>query len=140
MCSIFRRFLKQQNLRFTTERALILEAVMSKPGVFEADALYEEMRSQAIQASRATIYRTLKHLREAGIVREILIDPARAHYAMSFGTASQGHLVCIKTDRIVAFPTEKLDALMQEICDEHGFEPVNHRFVIYGISPDAKDA
>ena len=138
VCAIFRRFLKKQNLRFTTERALILEAVMSKPGVFEADELYEEMRTHAARASRATIYRTLKHLLEAGIVREVLIDPGRAHYAMSFGTAPKGHLVCVGTDRVVEFPTERLDAIMQEVCAQHGFDPVSHRFVIYGVSPEAR--
>jgi len=134
VCSIFRRFLKRQNLRFTNERALILEAVMSKPDVFEADELYAEMRSTV---SRATIYRTLKHLLEAGIIREVLIDSGKAHYAMSFGGQPTGHLVCVETDRIVAFPTERLDELMREICAEHGFTPVSHRLVVYGVSPEA---
>ena len=137
VCSIFRRFLKRQNLRFTTERALILEAVMSEPGVFEADALYEQMRSDDHRVSRATIYRTLKHLREAGIVREVLIDAGRAHYAMSFGSKPTGHLVCLETERIIEFPTERLDELMREVCAEHGFAPVSHRMVIYGVSPEA---
>ena len=147
VCSIFRRFLKRQNLRFTTERALILEAVMSKADVFEADELYAEMRSTApdgrpavekpTTVSRATIYRTLKHLLEAGIIREVLIDSGKAHYALSFGGHPTGHLVCVETDRIVAFPTERLDALMREVCAEHGFAPVSHRLVIYGVSPEA---
>ena len=147
MCSIFRRFLKRQNLRFTNERALILEAVMSKPDVFEADELYAEMRSATVgggsatakqtTVSRATIYRTLKHLLEAGIIREVLIDSGKAHYAMSFGGQPTGHLVCVETDRIVAFPTERLDELMREICAQHGFTPVSHRLVVYGVSPEA---
>jgi len=147
VCSIFRRFLKRQNLRFTTERAMILEAVMSKADVFEADELYAEMRhavpagrsaaEKQATVSRATIYRTLKHLLEAGIIREVLIDSGKAHYALSFGGRPTGHLVCVETDRIVAFPTERLDALMREVCAEHGFTPVSHRLVVYGVSPDA---
>ncbi len=150
VCSIFRRFLKRQNLRFTTERALILEAVMSKADVFEADDLYAEMRGAVPESrgagekpttvSRATIYRTLKHLLEAGIIREVLIDSGKAHYAQSFGGRPTGHLVCVETERIVAFPTERLDALMREICAEHGFEPVSHRLVVYGVSPEASAA
>jgi len=150
VCSIFRRFLKRQNLRFTTERAMILEAVMSKPDVFEADELYAEMRStppdergvaeKPTTVSRATIYRTLKHLLEAGIIREVLIDSGKAHYALSFGGQPTGHLVCVETDRIIAFPTERLDALMREVCAEHGFTPVSHRLVVYGVSPEASAA
>ena len=39
LCAIFRRFLKRQGLKFTAERALILDAVLSQEGVFEAEEL-----------------------------------------------------------------------------------------------------
>jgi Fur family ferric uptake transcriptional regulator len=140
ICAIFRRFLKRQGLKFTTERALILDGVLAEPGVFEAEALLDKMRASGAQVSKATIYRTLKHLLEANIVREVLIDAGRAHYELSFGRAPKGHLVCVETDRIVEFPTQQLDELMKTICEEHGFEGVSHRFVIYGISPEAQKA
>ncbi len=138
ICAIFRRFLKRQGLKFTWERAQTLDVVLGKDGVFEADQLIDEMKAAGHRVSRATIYRTLKHLREAGIVREILIDSGKAHYELSFGKAPKGHLVCVETNRIVEFPTAELDELMQRICQEHGFESVSHRFVIYGVSPEAQ--
>ena len=139
LCAIFRRFLKRQGLKFTTERALILDSVLAEAGVFEADELIMNMRQQeGHRVSKATVYRTLKHLLEAGILREVLIESGRAHYQLSFGKAPIGHLVCVETERIVEFPTAELDALVQRVCAEHGFDPVSHRFVIYGISPEAR--
>ncbi len=139
LCAIFRRFLKRQGLKFTTERALILDAVLAEEGVFEADELIMKMRGAVRRpVSKATIYRTLKHLLEAGILREVLIEAGKAHYQLSFGRAPRGHLVCVETHRIVPFPTAELDELMQRVCAEHGFDPVSHRFVIYGISPEAR--
>lgn len=140
ICAIFRRFLKRQGLKFTTERAQTLDVVLSKDGVFEADQLIDEMKSAGHRVSRATIYRTLKHLLEAGIIREVLIDSGKAHYELAFGKAPKGHLVCPETNRIIEFPTAELDELMLRICAEHGFEPVSHRFVIYGVSPEAQKA
>jgi hypothetical protein len=29
-------------------------------------------------------------------------------------------------------------ALRDRVCKEHGFDPVSHRFVIYGVSPEAQ--
>jgi Fur family ferric uptake transcriptional regulator len=138
ICAIFRRFLKRQGLKFTTERAQTLDVVLGKEGVFEADELLDEMKQAGHRVSRATVYRTLKHLLEAGIIREVLIDSQRAHYELAYGKAPKGHLVCVETQRIVEFPTTELDAVMQRICAEHGFDPVSHRFVIYGVSPEAK--
>ena len=28
--------------------------------------------------------------------------------------------------------------MMQKVCKEHGYEPLSHRFVIYGSSPAAQ--
>lgn len=140
LCAIFRRFLKRKGLKFTTERALILDAVLSKDTVFEADALLNEMRAAGHRVSKATIYRTLKHLLEAKIITEVLIDARQAHYELSFGREPKGHLVCVETNQIIEFPATELIALRDRICKEHGFEPVSHRFVIYGISPQAQQA
>ncbi|MFW6058625.1 MAG: Fur family transcriptional regulator [Phycisphaeraceae bacterium] len=138
LCAIFRRFLKRKGLKFTTERAQILDAVLAKDGVFEAEALLDEMRQANHRVSKATIYRTLKHLKEANIITEVLIDARQSHYELSFGREPKGHLVCLETGKIIEFPAHELVALRDRICEEHGFDPVSHRFVIYGISPEAR--
>jgi len=139
ICSIFRRHLKQQNLKFTQERAMILDAVLQKEGVFEADQLLDEVRDAGHRVSKATIYRTLKHLLEAKIITEVLIDAKQAHYELTFGKKPQAHLVCVETGRVVEIPSPWLEPLRDRICSEHGFDPVSHRLVIYGVSPEAQD-
>lgn len=138
MCAIFRRFLKRQGLKFTNERALILNAVLDKQGVFEAEQLLHELRSADHRVSKATIYRTLKHLLEAGIISEVLIDAHRAHYELTYGQSPRGHLVCAETDQIIEFDSAELTELAQRICTEHGYQLLSHRFVIYGRSAEAR--
>jgi Fur family transcriptional regulator, ferric uptake regulator len=140
MCAIFRRFLKRQGLKFTPERARILDAVLAKEGVFEAEELLDEMRQAGHRVSKATIYRTLKHLLEAKIITEVLIDSDRAHYELSFGRDPKGHLVCVDTHRIIEFTDPDLLELQNRICKKHGFEPMSFRFIVYGLSPEAQKA
>src|ERR1041385_2763927 len=85
LCAIFRRFLKKRGLKFTSERAMILDAVLEKVGLFEAEQLLYEMRQTDHRVSKATIYRTLHHLVEAGIIREVFLDSKQAHYQMTYG-------------------------------------------------------
>ena len=107
--------------------------------MFEADELLTEMRDAEHRVSKATIYRTLKHLLESKIIKEVLIDSSRAHYQLAFGQKSTGHLVCLETNQIIEFPTERArQAMMKKVCKEHGYEPLSHRFVIYGSSPAAQ--
>ncbi len=140
LCSIFRRFLKKQGLKFTPERAMILDAVLEKEGVFEAEELLYEMREAKHRVSKATIYRTLKHLLEANIITEVLIDSKQAHYELSFGRKPKGHLVCPETQQVIEFPADELNEWRDRVCAERGWDPVSFRFVVYGVSPEARSA
>ena len=140
LCAIFRRFLKRRGLKFTPERAKILDAVLGKQGVFEAEQLMYEMRKSKHRVSKATIYRTLKHLLEANIIGEVLLDSKQAHYQLTFGLQPTGHLVCLETNQIIELAMPQLTKLRDRICREHGFNPVSFRFVVYGISPQARKA
>ncbi len=139
LCAVFRRFLKKQNLKFTSERASILDIVVSKQGVFEAEDLSNEIRKAGHKVSKATIYRTLKHLLDAQIISEVLIDPKLSHYRMSYGKSPKGHLVCIETAQIIEFDIPQLDQMAKEICQEKDFDYLSKRLIIYGVSPQAKN-
>lgn len=138
LCSIFRQFLKRQGLKFTAERAQVLDVVLAKEGVFEAEQLLAEIRSSGYHVSKATIYRTLKHLLEAGIINEVLIDSRQSHYELSFGRQQKGHLVCVRTGKIIEFPLGEIDDQLKSLAAEYGFEHDSHRVVIYGLSPEAQ--
>jgi len=135
MCAIFRRFLKQRRLKFTAERAKILDVILSKSGVFEAEQLMYEMRQANHRVSKATIYHTLKHLLKANVISEVLIDSKQAHHQLSFGLKPKGYLVCLKTNEIVEFAAPQIEVLHNNICREHGYKPISFQFVVYGISP-----
>ncbi len=137
LCAIFRRFLKGQGLKFTTERAVILDTVLGREGVFEADELIAEIKRTHPEhrVSKATVYRTLKHLIEAGIISEVLLDATRAHYQLTYGRPDVGHLVHTDPDTdtlsVTEFPTGELREFVQRVCEEHGLDPLSHRVVVY---------
>ena len=111
---------------------------MSKPAVFEADELLFEMRRTDHRVSKATIYRTLKHLLEANIITEVLIDSKHRHYQLSFGREQKSHLVCAETHKTTKITCAELNDLMERVCREHDYEPLSYRFVIHGISPEGR--
>jgi len=139
ICSIFRRFLKKRGLKFTAERAMILDAVLSKDGLFEAEQLMFEMHQAGQRVSKATIYRTLKHLVEAGIIREVLLDAKQTHYQVVYGRKPTDHLMNVNTEEVTEFYSPELVELRDRICREHGLEPIGHRFVIYAVEQGSKE-
>ena len=137
VCAIFRRYLHGQKLKFTPERAMILDAVLRKAGLFEAEQLVDDLAGLGHQVSRATAYRTLNHLQDAGILKQVFFDNKRSYYEVVAGRQTYDYLICVATGRVIEFSSDKLRALRDEICRQHGFEPLSHQFHIFGVSPDA---
>jgi Fur family ferric uptake transcriptional regulator len=137
VCAILRRYLHGQKLKFTPERAMMLDTVLRKTGLFEAEQLVEDLKQLGHRVSRATVYRTLSHLQDAGICRQVFLDNKQSYYEVTAGRQSYDHLICVETGRVVEFSSDKLRQLRDEICREHGFEPLSHQFHIYGVSGSA---
>jgi Fur family ferric uptake transcriptional regulator len=138
VCAIFRRYLRGQKLKFTPERAMILDAVLRKTALFEAEQLAVDLRQLGHRVSRATVYRTLTHLQDAGILKQVFFDNKQSYYDVIVGRQAYDYLICVTTGKVIEFNSEKLRKLRDEICREHGFEPISHQFHIFGLSPEAK--
>jgi Fur family ferric uptake transcriptional regulator len=139
LCSVFRRFLKSRDLKYTPERADILDAIIQRDDMFEAEDLLLALRDKGYRVSKATIYRTIKLLQEAGIITQALFDSRQAHYQLIFGRKPRDMMVCMKTGRQVQIESPDLLELRDRICARYGWKPMAHRLQIYAISPDAKD-
>src|SRR5688572_28691816 len=138
ICAIFRRYLHEQKLKFTPERAMMLDAVLRKNGLFEPEGLVDDLKKLGHRVSRATVYRTLAHLQDAGILKQVFFDNRQSYYEVIAGRQAYDYLICVATGRVIEFSSEKLKKLRDEICREHGFDPLSHQFHVYGISPEGK--
>jgi Fur family transcriptional regulator, ferric uptake regulator len=138
VCAVFRRYLHQQKLKFTPERAMILDAALHKQGLFAPEQLVEDLERTGHRASRATVYRTLAHLQDAGILKQVFFDNKQSYYEVIAGRQVHDYLICVETGKVIEFNSDKLRLLRDEICREHGFEPLSHRFHIFGISPEGR--
>ncbi len=137
VCALFRRYLHGQRLKFTPERAMILDSALQKTGLFDAEQLLADLNHRGHRASRATVYRTLTHLQDAGILKPVFFDNKQSYYEVIAGRTTHDYLICVETGRVIEFDSDRLKKLRDEICREHGFEAISHQFHIYGVGPQA---
>src|SRR5215211_9419148 len=140
VCAVFRRYLHEQKLKFTPERAMMLDAVLRKEGLFEPEGLVDDLKKLGHRVSRATVYRTLAHLQDAGILKQVFFDNRQSYYEVIAGRQVHDYLICVATGKVIEFNSEKLRQLRDEICRQHGFAPLSHRFQILGVSPEAQSS
>src|SRR3954471_14628807 len=136
VCAIFRRYLHGQQLKFTPERAMILDAVLRTEGLFQAEQLVIDLRQLGHRVSRATAYRTLAHLQDAGILKQVFFDNKQSYFEVIAGRQTNDYLICTATGKVIEFSSERVRKLRDEICREHGFDPMSHQLHIYGVSPE----
>jgi Fur family ferric uptake transcriptional regulator len=68
----------------------------------------------------------------------VFFDNKQSYYEVIVGRQAYDYLICIQTGRVIEFSSEKLKKLRDEICAQHGFDPISHQFHIFGMSPEAK--
>ncbi len=135
LCAVFRRYLKSVDLKYTNERADVLDAIVALDRPFEADELQAALAARGRNVSKATVYRTLKLLRDAGILAELLLDRDRTTFQLVYGKPPTDVVVCVESGTRVEFTNPRVAALAAEICRELGWVPVGHRFHVFGVRP-----
>lgn len=116
---IDRKALSSVGLRMTNQRALILEII--RHGHLDADEVYRQAREKQPRFSLSTVYRTLRMLKEQGLVDELHFGEAHHHYEVK-PSAEHHHLVCLGCGKIVEFECQLCPQMKKEIARKKGFE------------------
>jgi Fur family ferric uptake transcriptional regulator len=124
-------YLADKGLKYSEQRWKIAEIILSSGGHLDAQTLVDKVREQHPGIGPATVYRSLKVLQDAHILKESLTDPHGRTVFEVFDDEHHDHIVCVDCGGIFEFHSEKIEALQNSIAREMGFEPVRHRHVIY---------
>lgn len=131
LCAVFRRRLKAEGQKYTPERARVLDAVIRMDGPFEAEALVEDLRQTGYRVSKATVYRTIKLMQDAGIVQRVLGGDDVPRFQMIYGSRPDDTIVRVDTDEVIRIDVPELLALRDRVCAQLGLSATSHRLQIF---------
>ncbi|MDX2115056.1 MAG: transcriptional repressor [Planctomycetota bacterium] len=131
LCAVFRRHLKAVGQKYTPERAHILDTLIRMDDLFEAEQLQQQLKREGRRISKATVYRTIKLLEDAGILQKILYEADQAHFQLTYGRRPREILVRLDTKQVISIEIPELAAIRERVCREHGLRAASHRFMIY---------
>lgn len=137
ICAVFRRRLRDEGLKYTAERARILDAVIRQSSIFVPEGLLADLRRDHARVSKATVYRTLRLLQDAGIIQRIPSDDDQAHYLFAYGHSSTDLVIRLDTTAAIPIHVPQLAALRDDLCRSLGLQPIGHRLYIYAAAQPA---
>ncbi len=89
-------------LKRTPQRLAILEYLEGNTSHPSAEDIFRAVSKKYQSMSFATVYNTLHALTQAGVLRELTIDPERRRYDPD--TSGHHHLICVACGRIADVP------------------------------------
>ena len=119
--------LEENGYRSTLPRQAVANAIASQQNHFTAEAL----RARLPGLGRATIYRSLKLLVEAGVVCRVLLEDGKLHYQLSH-RGHHHHLLCVECGASQDLLGCSIEDLLQQVSAGHRFQMSGHWLEVYG--------
>ncbi len=132
---IFKEFCHNNDMRYTPERGVVIDEIYRTHKHFDVDTLFLSIRNRypKIKLARGSIYRTIPHLIQAGLVRESFADDGKLCYEHTLGHAHHDHLKCISCGKVFEFYEKDIDLKQVQLCKRRKFKMISHMHVIYGL-------
>lgn len=133
---------KRQNQKrepaLTRQRSLVLELVRTEEVHPTAAEVFEEARKTMPGISFATVYNSLRYLKEAGLVREIA-SFGRGASRYDSETYRHDHAICSGCGKLVDFDLPGTVALTRAASRASRFQAESVHLTLIGLCPQCRE-
>jgi Fur family ferric uptake transcriptional regulator len=121
-------------MRLTRQRKLLLDVIDRTGEHLDAERLFHLAREIDPKLNRVTVYRTLKLLKEGGLVDELdlMHQAGEQHYYETRRKQEHAHVICLGCGKVEEFFGEPLQRLRRQIETQLGFQIVLARTEVGG--------
>ena len=119
-------------VRWTSQRQIIVERFIQFKGHHTVEAFYEEVRKDDDSISMATVYRSFNLLVDIGVAVKRVFDEGPATFEYILNRDHHDHLIDVDSGDIIEFVDEEIEILQKMVAKQLGFELEDHRMVLYG--------
>lgn len=134
----FHARLRERGLKSTGQRDDIARVFFELRRHISAEELYTEVKKVSPHVGYATIYRTLKLLKECELLFERHFDEGQARYEVA-GGHHHDHFICERCGKIIEFENDELEQMQQAIAQKMGVLLTHHKMELYGLCADCRN-
>jgi len=129
----FQTYLTDHRLQNSAGRQRVFKLVIDSHGHFTAEEIVKKAQEKNINVSRATIYRSLRELLEAGVVRETAYGEKHQHFEHVYDEELHHHARCVRCGHILEFPDNGEEDPYRKQLEKNGFKILGHELTFYGL-------
>ncbi len=135
----FQTLLKENSLKFTKQRELVLKFLYENDGHFTPEDIYTLLKEQypEVNIGIATVYRTLTLLETSHIASSISFGIQGKKYELGL-KKHHDHLICTHCGDIIEFYDEIIESRQEAIAQKFNFQMTDHTMKIIGLCENCK--
>jgi Fur family ferric uptake transcriptional regulator len=122
----------------STKRDRIHSIFLRQKGHLSADELCDLVRREDPGIGRATVYRTLQWMVNAGIARKVDFGEGRSRFEPSFRHPRHFHLVCTECHRSSEFLSSDVESLVEEVAAARNFAGSQTVIQVFGTCEECR--
>ena len=131
-------YMAKHGLRSTEQRRVVTEMFFATNGHLSIEDLLDQVRIEEPRIGYATVYRTLKLLKECGLAFERHFGDGVSRYEVAWEDEHHDHLICVECEKIIEFEDDAIEDLQHKVAAKHGFKLVRHKLELYGVCADCR--
>src|SRR4051812_10752990 len=123
-----------QDLGLTRQREVVLQVIRDSCGHLTANEVFENSKRRLPTISFATVYNSLRFLKDAGHIAEIQFGSGAARYDRI--TSRHDHAICTKCGTLADIEMEHPLELVKRAAEISNFKPESLEFTLRGVCPE----
>ncbi len=123
-----------QDLGLTRQREVVLQVINHSAGHLTANEVFAGAKERLPSISFATVYNSLRYLKDAGHIAEIQFGNGASRYDRI--TSRHDHAICTKCGKLVDIRMEQPAELVKMAARRSKFKPESLEFTLRGICPE----
>lgn len=136
MDSTGKKKIEKIGVRMTYQKRLVLQVLQDSSDHPDVETLYARAKEKDSGISIATIYRTVRTLKDAGLLESHNFqNEGKIRYEVP--KDKHGHLVNLNNDEIVEFSCDLVGEELKDIAENLGYELKDYRVEIYATKKDS---
>jgi Fur family peroxide stress response transcriptional regulator len=123
--------------KLTPQRDAVFQVILAREDHPTANDIFEAARQRLPTISYATVYNSLRYLKEAGLVHEIKFGDSASRYDRE--TDRHDHAICNSCGKLVDFDLPQIAELMQAAARKSRFKPESVHLTLRGLCADCRE-
>lgn len=126
-----------KDLGLTRQREVVLQVIRDEPEHLTANEVFDKAKQLLPSISFATVYNSLRYLKEAGYIAEISFGSGASRFDSM--TSRHDHAICTKCGKLVDMELDLPAELVARAAEFSRFQPESLELTLRGLCPDCTE-